>query len=176
MGEPDDLGLRAQRAGVPSLLAGARVVDAGGAPWWVVEAPAGRLRLVDADSGSCFADDGRGLVLDLGYGATRGAVLDWLRAAYAEPNLCARVIGRGGDATWWCWAVGSTSFTDLPSGRSEAEALVLAAEALGARPGSVAVQTYPLPPHLRPPAPPAPPRARQRDDNKPTPLAHPEVQ
>jgi hypothetical protein len=175
MGEPDDLGLRALRAGVPSLLPGARVVDAGGAPWWVVEAPAGRLRLVDADGGSCLADDGRGLVLDLGSGATRGAVLDWLRAAYAEPNLCARVIGRGGDATWWCWAVGSSSFIDLPSGRSEADALVLAAEALGARPGPGAVQTYALPPHLRPPAPPAPARARRSDDNEPTPLAHPEA-
>ncbi len=174
MGAPDDLGLRAQRAGVPSLLAGARVVDAGGAPWWVVEAPAGRLRLVDADSGGCFADDGRGLVLDLSAGATRGALLAWLRAALGEPNLCARVIGRGGDATWWCWAVGSTSFTDLPSGRCEAEALVLAAEALGARPGSGSVQTYALPPQLRPLAPPAPPRARQRDDNEPTPPAHPE--
>jgi hypothetical protein len=174
MDVPDDLGLRAQRAGVPSLLPGARVVDAGGAPWWVVEAPAGRLRLVDADGGSCLADDGRGLVLDLGFGTTRGAVLDWLRAAYAEPNLCARVIGRGGDATWWCWAVGSSSFIDLPSGRSEADALVLAAEALGARPGSVAVQTYPLPSYRRPSSPPAPPRARRRDDNEPTPPAHPE--
>jgi hypothetical protein len=175
MDVPDDLGLRAQRAGVPSLLPGARVVDAGGAPWWVVKAPAGRLRLVDADGGSCLADGGQGLVLDLGAGATRGAVLDWLRAAYAEPNLCARVIGRGRDATWWCWAVGSTSFTDLPSGRSEAEALVLAAEAPGARPCPGAVQTYALPPHLRPLAPPAPPRARRRDDNEPTPPAHPEV-
>ena len=175
MGEPDDLGPRALRAGVPTPLAGARVVDGGGAPWWVVEATAGRLRLVDADGGSCLAEDGRGLVLDLGSGATRGAVLDWLRAAYAEPNLCARVIGRGGDATWWCWAVGSSSFIDLPSGRSEAEALVLAAEALGARPGSGVVQAYPLPSYLRPRAPPAPPHARQRDDSEPIPLAHPEV-
>jgi hypothetical protein len=167
MDVPDDLGLRAQRAGVPARLPGARVVDAGGAAWWVVEAPAGHLRLVGADGVNCLADDKLGLVLDLGVGATRGAVLDWLRAAYAEPYLCARVIGRCGDATWWFWAVGSSSFMDLPSGQSEAEALVLAAEALGARLGPGAAQTYALPQYLRPSAPPAPQRSRLAGDSEP---------
>jgi hypothetical protein len=174
MGVPDNLGLRAHRAGVPSLLPCARVVDASGAPWWVVEVDLGRLSLVGADGGNCLADDGRGLVLDFEFGATRGAVLAWLRAVYVMPNLCARVVGRGGDATWWCWVVGSSSFIDLPSGRSEAEALVLAAEALAARLGPGAFKAFPLPPHLHPQAPSASPRARQCDDNEPSPPAHPE--
>jgi hypothetical protein len=152
---------RLRDASVPALLTGAQVNDRRGA-WWVVDAEQRVLVSVDGRIRRTLRPgDEQCLRLDLSAGATRGALLAWLRARYALPTLTVRAVGGPmdgplGPPIWWAWAVCGASFFDLPTGDSEAEALVAAAEALrsGAR------EERPLPAH-RLPAPPLPPK-RQR--------------
>lgn len=152
---------RLQDAGVPSLLTGAQVDDLLGA-WWVEDAE--RRVLVSIDGRTrreLRPDEERRLRLDLRVAATRGELLTWLRDRYGLPTLTLRSVGGPidgplGAPIWWAWAVCGASFFDLPTGGSEAEALVAAAEALL----SGALNARPLPAH-RLPAPPLPPK-RQR--------------
>ncbi len=75
--------------------------------------------------------DGR-FVLVLDDGATRGAVLTWLREHYGHVNLCARMLPTDQGVSWWCYALSTSWLEDLPHAPTEQEALVRGAEWLAA--------------------------------------------
>ncbi len=114
--EPDvvALGVRLRAAGVPVWLPGALVAPDGTRP-------------ID---GKPAADEGLVLVLD--DGATRGALLTWLRERYGHVNLCARMLPTDQGVSWWCYALSASWLEDLPHAPTEQEALVRGAEWLAA--------------------------------------------
>ena len=136
MTDEKDLGRRLALDGVPIDLPGALVVTG--------EGLCGRwLQAHDHQGGVAVSGFlwGRGVLthwpdglgeavhLDLSDGATRGAVLDWLRETYGQFNLCARFVNLSATTvSWWCFSPNVESLDDLPHGVSEAEALVVAAE------------------------------------------------
>jgi hypothetical protein len=134
--ENADLGRRLALAGVPIDLPGALVVTGEGlrGRWLQAHDHQGRV----AASGFLWGQgvlthwpDGLGEAwrLDLLDGATRGAVLGWLRETYGQFNLCARFVNLSATTvSWWCFSPNVESLDDLPHGDSEAEALVVAAE------------------------------------------------
>jgi hypothetical protein len=137
--EPDvvALGVRLRAAGVPVWLPGALAAPDGTGP-------------VDGKPAA-----GDGLVLVLDDGATRRAVLTWLRAHYGHVNLCARMLPTDQGVSWWCYALSPSWLEDLPHAPTEQEALVRGAEWLAA--GRWVTRTPQLP---RPRAGGPPPRQR----------------
>ncbi len=71
-------------------------------------------------------------VLALDDGATRGAVITWLRERYGHVNLCARMLPTDQGVSWWCYALSTSWLEDLPHAPTEQEALVRGAEWLAA--------------------------------------------
>jgi hypothetical protein len=130
-----ELGRRLRSAGVPLTLPGALVIQSnggrgrwletldrngrstGGGLMWNAGALVYRFDGMDAEH------------LDLSDGATRGAVLGWLRETYGAINLCARFVNLAATTvSWWCFSPNVESVDDLPHAATEAEALVVAAE------------------------------------------------
>jgi len=151
-----ELGRRLRQAGVPITLPGALVILKNGVSGRWIETLDRRGRptgggIIWHAGALVYRFDGMDAEhLDLGDGATRGAVLAWLRPTYGQLNLCARFVG--GEASgviWWCFSPNVESIDDLPSAPTEAEALVVAAEwlhegrwsARWPRPPSVATST-----------------------------------
>jgi hypothetical protein len=122
------LGQRLRQAGVPVLLDGACTVNESGQRGRVVSAGGGEWLVSRQGFVLTFADV-PGEHLDLTDGATRGAVLAWLRETYGQFNLCPRFINTSSTSlSWWCFSPSVESLDDLPHADSEAEALVVAAE------------------------------------------------
>lgn len=137
--ETVDLGRRLRLAGVPLKLPGALVIQGdGNRGRWIdgldlrsEQASTGFMLFADESGFNCIGDikEGPATRLELSDGATRGAVLEWLRQAYGQFNLCPRFMNMGSTTlSWWCFSLNLESLDDLPHGDSEAEALVVAAE------------------------------------------------
>jgi hypothetical protein len=130
-----EFGGRLREAGVPLTLPGALVVLKNGVSGRWFEAldrrgrPTGGGIMWNAGPLLYRFNDSDAAHLNLADGATRGAVLAWLRETYGEFNLCPRHVGGAANLViWWCYSPNVESIDDLPSAPTEAEALVVAAE------------------------------------------------